>query len=428
MGDRARVMRRSTLAALAVLALGGAALALRPWAGRTPDAVEGPHAHRRQAEQALEAQDSPRAREHLEQCLASWPAHAETHFLLACACRRADDVEAWQRHLRAADALQWPAEEIAFERQLMQAQVGRLAGVEAPLLEQRSAGGAEEELILEALVKGYLEVYRLPDAAYWASHWIERHPGRWQPWLYRGRAHYLNRALGRAAADYRRALEIKPDHRQGRLWLASALLLGGQFAEALPEFETYLRDDPDDPAGLLGLATCYLELNRQGPAEAALDRLLARHPENVAALLVRARLEMARDAPDRALTWLKKAEAVAPREEDILNALVLASRQLGRQAEAEAYQRRLDEVHKETARLDEARRQIIRTPNEVGPRYEAGVLCLRLERAQEALGWLLGALDLDPNYRPTHQALADCYEKLGEPRRAAYHRPRAGQK
>src|SRR5262249_23047450 len=152
------------------------------------------------------------------------------------ACRRGDDSEAWQTHLRAAEALQWPAEEIAFERQLMQAQVGKLVNVEAPLLAQLSAGSAEEELILEALVKGYLEVYRLPDSAFRATQWIERQPVRWQPWLYRGRAHYLNHALGRAAADYRRALEIKPDHHLGRLWLASALLLGGQFAEALPEF------------------------------------------------------------------------------------------------------------------------------------------------------------------------------------------------
>jgi tetratricopeptide (TPR) repeat protein len=421
-------VRRSVLVGLSVLTLGGAALALRPWAGRPADAAGGPHAHRRQAEQALEAQDFRRAREHLEQCLASWPAHAETHFLLASTCRRADDAEAWETHLRAAEALQWPVEEIQFERQLMQAQIGKLADVEAPLLEKVSTSGADEELILEALAKGYLEVYRLPDAAYWATQWVERHPGRWQPWLYRGRAHYLNRALGRAAADYRRALEIKPDHHQGRLWLASALLLGGQFAEALPEFETYLRDDPDEPAGLLGLASCQLELNQQGAAEAALDRLLARHPDNVAGLLVRARLEMARDAPDKALTWLKKAEALAPHEEDILNALVLACRQLGRQVEAEAYQRRLDKVHKETVRLDEVRKQIIRTPNEVGPRYEAGVLCLRLDRPQEALGWLLGVLDLDPDHRPTHQALADCYEKLGEPRRAAYHHSRAGQK
>jgi tetratricopeptide (TPR) repeat protein len=107
---------------------------------------------------------------------------------------------------------------------------------------------------------------------------------------------------------------------------------------------------------------------------------------------------------------------------------MLACRQLGRPAEAEAYQRRLDEVKKETARFDEARKQIIRNPKEVGPRYEAGVLCLRLDRTQEALDWLLGALNLDPNRPSTHQALADCYEKLGQTQRAAYHRSRAGQK
>jgi tetratricopeptide (TPR) repeat protein len=428
MGKRFRVGRRSILAALTVLALGGVAVTLRLRAGRTADAEEGPHDHWRQAEQAMKAQDFPRAREHLEQCLAAWPAHAETRFLLARACRRGDDAEAWQTHLRAAEALRWPAEEVRFERVLMQAQVGKLAEVEAPLLEQLSTVGDEDELILEALVKGYLEAYRLPHADYWATEWIKRHPQHWQPYLYRGRAHYLNRAMGRAAADYRRALEIKPDHRQGRLWLASALLLGGQFAEALPEFETYLRDDPDDPSGLLGLAGCYLELSQQKPAEEALNRLLARHPNNAAALLVRARLEMARDAPEQALSWLKKAEAVAPHEEDILNALVLACRHLGRQSEMEAYQHRLADVRKELARLDEARKQIIRNPNEVGPRYESGVVCLRLDRTRDALDWLLGALALDPNHQPTHQALADCYKKLGDTQREAYHRFRAEQK
>jgi tetratricopeptide (TPR) repeat protein len=416
------------LAVLIVLVLGGAALALRPWASRAGNAAKGAQSSWKQAEQALQNQDFPRAREHLEQCLAYWPAHAETQFLLARACRRAGDVDAWQTHLRAAEALQWPAEDIRFERQLMQAQAGKLASIEANLLEQLNAGCPEEELIVEALVKGCIELYRPADADYWATQWIERHPERWQPWLYRGRVHYLNHATGRAVADYRHALEIKPDLRQGRLWLASALLVGGQFPEALPEFETYLRDEPDDPAGLLGLATCRLELNQQGPAEETLTRLLNRHPDHVAALLVRARLEMSRDAPDKAFVWLKKAEAVAPHEEDILNALVLACRQQGRQDEAATYQKRLEAARKVTARLDAVRNQIILTPNEVGPRYEAGMLCLRLGQAKEALNWLLGALDLAPDHQPTHQALADCYEKLGQTQRAAYHRFIAGQK
>jgi hypothetical protein len=56
------------------------------------------------------------------------------------------------------------------------------------------------------------------------------------------------------------------------------------------------------------------------------------------------------------------------------------------------------------------------------------MLCLRLDRAQEALGWLQGALHLDPDHQPTHQALANCYEKFGQTQRAAYHRFMGGQK
>jgi tetratricopeptide (TPR) repeat protein len=421
---RLPILRLAVVTAVVLVPLAAAALGLRFW-GRPAAAAEGPQFHRQQAEPALRAGDFGRAVEHLQHCLESWPAHAETRFLLARACRRADDPEGWQRHLRAAEALQWPAADIAFERQLGDAQLGRMAGVEPALLDRLESGAGDNDLIFEALVKGYLLLYRLPDAAFWAARWLEESPDSWQAWLYRGRAHHLNRVLGPAAAEYRRALEIKPDLRPGRLWLAGVLTLNGEHAEALPQYEAYVRDYPDDAAGLLGLANCHYELNHPAEAEAALIRLLARQPDNVAALLVRARLELARAAPAEALVWLKKAEAVAPDEGDILIALDQAYRQAGRPDEARPYQKRLENARQQTRRLEELQQQILRRPGDVGPRREAGVLTLRLGRLPEALGWLTGALALDPDHRPTHEALAEYYEKVGDARRAEYHRSRA---
>jgi tetratricopeptide (TPR) repeat protein len=420
---RRRVLRWAVLIGLAVLGPAGALLAWRPWRG--PPGPTGIALHWRLAQEALEAQDFALAREHLGHCVESCPAHAETRFLLARAARRADDLESAETHLKVAEAMQWAPEEVALERLLTQAQLGDLGRAEAPLLERLEEGPVAEELILEALIKGYLAAYRLPEAAHLATRWLGQRPGRWQPWLYRGRAHYLNGAFGRAAADYRRALEALPWHRQGRLWYAGALLLDGRFRDALPAFEKYVGDYPDDPAGLLGLADCHLMLKQRTEAERFLDRLLRQQPEHGAGLLLRARLELDRDDPKEALVWLKKAEAAAPHEVDIVQGLIQAYRQLGRPDEAKRYQARLEELRKSNRRLDALRTQILSSPKEIGPRQEAAALCLRLGRPREALDWLLGALTLDPNNRPTHEALAQCFEQLGDKNLAEYHRRRS---
>jgi Tfp pilus assembly protein PilF len=421
--NRRRILRWAIVFGLVVSGLGGAILAWRHGsASREPT---GAALHWRLAHEALQAQDFASAREHLECCVQSWPAHTQTHFLLARVSRRADDLESAERHLQVAEALQWYPEEIALERLLTRAQAGNLGDTEAVLLQRLEESPGADELVYEALIKGNLVVYQLPQAAHLATRWLEEYPDRWQPWLYRGRAHYLNHALGRAVSDYRRALEALPHHRQGRLWYASALVLDGRFHDALPVFEKYVADYPDDSAGLLGLAYGHQMLKQATEAEKCLERLLSQQPRHAAGLLLRARLEMDRDAPQQALVWLKQAEATVPNDVDIVQGFILAYRQLGKTAEAKQYQERLEELRQFTKRLDAVRAQILRSPKEIGPRHEAGVLSLRLGQPREAADWLVGALALDPNHRPTHEVLAQCFEQLGEKHLAEYHRRRS---
>jgi tetratricopeptide (TPR) repeat protein len=408
---------------LVLLLAGGGVFAWQRWGGSREETA-GTAFHWRQAHEALQAQDFARACEQLRLCLDQSPAHAETHFLLARAARRADDLESAQTHLGIAEALGWTPEEVATERLLTKAQLGALGETEATLFARLDERPVPDELILEALIKGYLVVYRLPEAADLATRWIDRSPDRWQPWLYRGRAHYLNHNLGRAAADYRRALEVMPNHRKGRLWYASALVLDGRFADALPSFQKYVEDYPDDAAGLLGLAECLLNLKRRAEAEEVLVRLLEKYPKHIPGLFLRSRLEMDRDAPQQALVWLKRAEELAPHEPDVVQGLILAYRKLGKDAEVKRYQERHQELRKLTRRLDDLRTQILRSPGEVAPRVEAGELSAQLGQTSEALDWLLGALALDVNHRPTHRALARCFEKMGEKNLAEYHRAR----
>jgi Tfp pilus assembly protein PilF len=56
------------------------------------------------------------------------------------------------------------------------------------------------------------------------------------------------------------------------------------------------------------------------------------------------------------------------------------------------------------------------------PRVEAARICMRNGQEQEGLRWLFGALQINPNHQPAHDALADYYERHGDTERARAHR------
>ena len=53
------------------------------------------------------------------------------------------------------------------------------------------------------------------------------------------------------------------------------------------------------------------------------------------------------------------------------------------------------------------------------------MICLRNGQTSEGLRWLLGALELAPNDKLTHAALADYYTSPGDLNLSAIHRQRA---
>jgi len=61
-------------------------------------------------------------------------------------------------------------------------------------------------------------------------------------------------------------------------------------------------------------------------------------------------------------------------------------------------------------------------PYDPALRYEAGMIFLQNGMTREGLHWLSTALDAYPAHRPTHEALAQYYEKAGQEDLAAYHR------
>src|SRR5438445_12961626 len=111
--------------------------------------------------------------------------------------------------------------------------------------------------------------------------------------LFRGRVFQLCHSTDRAIAEYRRVLELKPDHLEANLELANALMVNAAFQEAAEHFQTYLQRCPDEPGASVGLANCQFSLGQFEAARTSLETLFSRYKGHAAGFFVRAKVELA---------------------------------------------------------------------------------------------------------------------------------------
>jgi Flp pilus assembly protein TadD len=372
--------------------------------------------HRRQARLALDQDDFPRARAALRRAQAVQPRDGETLLLLARACRHEGDVDAALEAVRQAREVHRTPARVELEQKLIQAQSGYLGPVEAALHYHLANGHAEEEEILEALTRGYLQTHLL-DKAYRATRlWIERRPDAWRARYWHGVVLEEGLRFDLAAEAYREALQRKPGHAPSRLRLAQVLLRRQRYGEALPEFETCLEADPTDATTLVGLVRCQRGLGRLDDAEATLGRVLRDHPDDAGALLLRGQLALDGSDAAEAVPWLRRAVERLPLDLEAHQTLAAALRLVGRGDEAAACERRRQQIEDGLRRMEEITKSLIERPDDVELRREAGATMRRLGQEREAVEWLLSAFLIDPGHEPTRQALAEILPRLGDPK------------
>jgi tetratricopeptide (TPR) repeat protein len=325
-----------------------------------------------------------------------------------------------RQYLFLAESLGWPHDEIVLEERLLQAESGDIWSVEQPLLDQLNRLPPQERVIVEGLVMGYLNSARFADAADIASMWIQRYPDDWQAYLYRGRAYQGQGRWEEAVSHYQDALKIKPDSVGARLWYAETLLASQDYQNALDNYQAYSKMVPEDGEALFAIATCQFSLG-QSQARATLEDLLNKYPQHQRGLLLAARMDLAEDELDRALARLRKASALGPPDPDILQTLILTLRKLNRQEEADKEEKQYGRILEKAHQLKELHKKIQLEPTNTSLRYQAGMLALELGHEKEASDWFQTVLFIEPGHRQTHLALADYWNKHGQPQRAAYH-------
>lgn len=386
--------------------------------------------HYRAAEKALALRHLDEARAHIAVCLQTWPASAPTRLLAARISRLSQAYDEAEEHLVFCSRLKGaPVEEIQLEELLMRAQRGDMSSeVEQLLLKHKERDPNAQPLMLEAISAGYRKLYRLREALKVLDMLVEVFGDHGWVWSTRGTLHEQLLDAKKAVADYEKALELDPADDQARERLGFVLLTNVRsIAEALQHFEVLYARHPDKPIIMQGLARCLRDLGQLDAARDLLDRLLKVEPNDAIALAERGRLALELGQYAEAEGFLRRSAALEPYDYQINFVLAQCLSMNGRKAESEKIKVQLEQIQKDNSRMEVLmHHDLMAAPHDADLRYEAAAICVRLGNITEGVRWLQSAVQEDPFHRPSHVALADYYQTVGDLRMAEYHRQRGG--
>jgi tetratricopeptide (TPR) repeat protein len=386
-----------------------------------------PRRHYRAATEALERRDFKGAEEHLAKCLEIWPDDAACQFLAARAARRAGDLDEAEKHLFACQHIEEATGVVSggdtkLEWALLQARRGQLLDVEPYLRARLREGHPDSLLILEVLSWELMWSGRYREAGDSLNQWLQRQPNDYEALVRRAWVAEHLFDMPSALKDYKAALAIDPKQDQVRLRVAEILVSTNRAAQAVEDLDLLRQHQPGNPAVLLCQVRCLRQLGKSAEAQQVLDNFLAAHPNEAPALSERGLLALEMGHPAEGEQLLRQAATRDPSNRQVNYNLYQCLQRLGKKDEAQRLAAKLAQAEAEVKRMDQLIRNVMRKPYDPTLRYEVGQIFLRNGFTEDGLRWLDTALKADPQHRPTHEALANYFERSGEHERAELHR------
>ena len=167
---------------------------------------------------------------------------------------------------------------------------------------------------------------------------------------------------------------------------------------------------------------------RTEESRAALDECLQRFPEFAPALAERGAIAQQEGNDREAEDYLSRAIRLAPGDSisRLQYALVLA--RIGKVVEAARERDAIKQLEADQDRIKELIGGPLQTrPNDPAVPHEIAQIAFRSGQVAEGLRWLQAALQVDPDYAPTHLLLANFYQNSANPALSARHRALARQ-
>jgi len=227
----------------------------------------------------------------------------------------------------------------------------------------------------------------------------------------------------RAIRAYEKALGLKPHDRESLVGLIGCLMANHQPELAEPWVADALERYPDD-AVVLGLAAqrAY-DVHLLDESLTLANRALARDPQNVSALVARARVHVVRTHWQEALPDAERAVAAEPNDRGALQLLLQIETWLGLTEHAAATRVKLNITQERIELMDRLAEEIRHAPEDPKLPWKMG------QTALEAGSFLLAgrcfeaALALDPNFQPARESLAALRASQSDPSRRSRFQP-----
>lgn len=378
------------------------------------------------ARQVVWSDDPSFAVARLKESCDQYPQEPELVYLLAIAERRDGKTGKAREELKRSADLGWSRKEILRERYLIDFQSGQIDENQPHLMDLIEEGCSDEIAaeVYECFVKGYLADVRIREAERAVGYWL-----RWRP--NSALAHLLRSEVLEAVNDraglvreYRKILDIDPQHRLARLRLGFSLLDNKDVAGAQVEFQRYLEMWPDAGVVRVGLASCERQHGDIGKAENLLEEALKGDLPDVQrgfALSELGQIALGKRVYDAARRYLEEAVAVSPASSATHYNLAMVLSHFGEKEAAEEHLEKSRNMTAQAQRLEDLIDHIVARPEDAGLRCEAGEILLAQGQMKQAHLWLLSALRLEQWHAPTHQALARYYLASGDAEMARKH-------
>jgi tetratricopeptide (TPR) repeat protein len=357
------------------------------------------------AEKALAEFDLDRAQVLLTKNLKIRPRDSDGLLLAARTARRRSDYQAFDRYLDAHQEIQGVTPAGDLEKQLLQAQEGDLAPVEARLKRRLETDDTNSLLILEALGRGSVIAVKLPEAIQYLSLALEKQPSNYLALYWRGRAWETLNQFEKASEDYEKALAVRPAYDPARIAFAGCLSSVGRVRESVGQYVLLHRRQPENALVVLRLAECWQYLHEMEKAQELVDGLLAQEPTYVPALVEKGRIAIRKGLLQEAEDALHRAIKLAPRNRDAFFVMQLCLESQGKNDEAARYKARFQEIRRDTTHRFALARQVVRNPHDPAVRYELGIISMHDGDDVQAARWFRTALTENPQYQPAKTAL-----------------------
>ena len=340
------------------------------------------------------------------------PEQGQIQFLLARCQRRLGRMDKAREHLAKAWKLRFPQKNLIREEWLALAQSGQMRDADPHLAELLINPGDDGPEICEAYVNGYFLTNRFREAFDLLDVWQEAFPQDSQPYLFRGRYHESRSSPTEAIADYRRGLQRDAKHRDLQLNLARCLVVRHEHDEAAQILKRLQTETPNAVEVLEVAGQCLLQQGQLDESRQVLTKLLELSPQHALGRLLLARWHLQERQNPEALQLLEELAAERSFDIEVRYSFALALQQAGDD-------RRAGEEFRFVVAAREAMiqarqmvdRVVTKEPQNSDLRYRIGVILLQYESPEAGAGWLRSVLELDPQHRLTHRALAEYYEK-----------------